>query len=540
MSFIVYKARLDQNGEYHRYPIDDKQCSIGTSASDAVYTAGLAEQALTLTETDIGLDFSVGRQCTATLDGNDVSQGSLKAGSTLHIAGYDFSLVIPEHGYDFAVQIDLQDAQQLAEQSLFPVRLNQTKLPVRLSTIVLAILVIVMFGFIPLVGTLSKPALETLQSIPGLPSPSVWTAGPMSGAHSTPEIGSNCEVCHVQSFTAVPNQQCETCHANLAGHHEPNINQQCVDCHQEHNDDAHIVPMDDGLCIDCHQTPTGNKQIPAVTRFNVEQHPPFRLTAMVRKAGGHDLEKVKAQSYKEDSGIKFPHWVHLDDSTVQEPANGDALQCDSCHTLLDGGEIFAPIQMEAHCQRCHELPFDSLNGAMKLPHVDVTTTYNLVENYYFKAFLDTQLSAKRGKAKALKSIGRRTASAGCDTDMKLCAAQEAAAEIEFQFTKGGCVSCHVIDENAEASSLAQKYAIRPVHINADWFPSMHYKHESHLVVSGIDDINQACETCHAARDSRKASDSLIPNIDTCVNCHASDKNVVTSCGSCHDFHAARR
>jgi hypothetical protein len=48
-----------------------------------------------------------------------------------------------------------------------------------------------------------------------------------------------------------------------------------------------------------------------------------------------------------------------------------------------------------------------------------------------------------------------------------------------------------------------------------------------------------CLDCHAASVSGSSSDVLMPDIDTCLDCHSEERgiqNVQLACTGCHGFH----
>jgi predicted CXXCH cytochrome family protein len=65
-------------------------------------------------------------------------------------------------------------------------------------------------------------------------------------------------------------------------------------------------------------------------------------------------------------------------------------------------------------------------------------------------------------------------------------------------------------------------------------PKARFEHSAHET--------SKCTDCHAAPDSKKASDVLMPAIAVCRDCHMGAEKVTnkvaSDCGTCHGFHMA--
>ena len=76
------------------------------------------------------------------------------------------------------------------------------------------------------------------------------------------------------------------------------------------------------------------------------------------------------------------------------------------------------------------------------------------------------------------------------------------------------------------------WTIRPVVATDHWLPKSRFSHAQHK--------NAECATCHTAKNSKSASDILIPDIAACRTCHAgavaTKDQIVSRCDSCHGFH----
>jgi hypothetical protein len=106
------------------------------------------------------------------------------------------------------------------------------------------------------------------------------------------------------------------------------------------------------------------------------------------------------------------------------------------------------------------------------------------------------------------------------------------------FEKTSCVVCHEVTRSIlpgkkgipEQDML--QWQITPIPPLHAWMPKAKFDHSKHVLAQ--------CTDCHAATNSNKASDVLMPTIAECRDCHAGEEpvaNKVTSdCGLCHGFH----
>jgi predicted CXXCH cytochrome family protein len=106
------------------------------------------------------------------------------------------------------------------------------------------------------------------------------------------------------------------------------------------------------------------------------------------------------------------------------------------------------------------------------------------------------------------------------------------------FEKTSCVICHEVSRVAGPGKAGTPgrdlpqwkiAAIAPTHV---WMPKSPFSHAAHT--------SAKCESCHAATESKKSSDVLMPAIDGCRDCHAGAKpvadKIVSNCSLCHGFH----
>jgi predicted CXXCH cytochrome family protein len=125
---------------------------------------------------------------------------------------------------------------------------------------------------------------------------------------------------------------------------------------------------------------------------------------------------------------------------------------------------------------------------------------------------------------------------GSPADRGTCWAE---LEIMNQFTRRGCVSCHVVNDAGKGTVLAERFTVRPVRLVSDYLPGVHFSHRTHAVQKKLTG-QEACLSCHAAKQSRDTERLMIPDRDKCLECHgetpARDR-VQLQCISCHAYHA---
>jgi predicted CXXCH cytochrome family protein len=499
-------------------------------------------------------NFSCRRGITVSVDGKDSRKGFVQPGDVIVADGADITVMLPPAGFDFAVSVVVKETSGQLFQSL-PTLLSKTSLSVRGWAIAFALIVIAAGLLIPSLSLFDGPIAKQLEHLP-LPSDKLWSTGPLISAHNSPDIGDNCQACHTEAFKMVEDKQCLNCHQQLENHIDiagMPVSQQdrfnhatCASCHREHNEPAHLIRRDKGLCIDCHGSISdfdSSSKVPVqnITGFNLTDHPEFRLALLKAKKDGEkfawEIERPREdhEQLKESSNLKFPHDIHLNPKKVEANAQGEALQCNSCHTLENDGEHFVPITMDNNCRSCHQLNFDSFAPDLELPHGDAPAAIAMMEAHFIRQFSDPELREKRTLTQSRRIPGKRADAATCEEPVLECARAEALKEVEFQFADTGCVTCHEVTAT-NASDITQRWVVSPVKIVDDWYQTAKFNHKSHLSIA-VEEGN-VCETCHQVAESNLATDINIPARDNCLQCHSdtSSHSVELACVSCHAYH----
>ena len=388
----------------------------------------------------------------------------------------------------------------------------------------------------------------------------IWSSGHLSKAHA--RLQHDCSACHVQPFESVRDAACLACHTQIHGHADPyrlarakpelgawgafqlRIKQalnvppgRCIDCHTEHQGPQEMAPTPQRFCADCHGDLSGrlpDTGIGDASDFG-RVHPEFQPALITGWQGERPVVQrlSLARRPREDSGLKFPHALHL--SPVGGPAQmgrrlglGAALDCANCHQAEPKGTSFRPVEMERDCSMCHSLAFRRVGGEVQmLRHGNVGLVMAQLRGFYGSrrpplppglAPLARRVPGSAPQAEARVQFERGADQPGPD------------AAVRAVFSPGGaCYDCHKVETPADGAS---GYRVHPVA-----FPLRYVRHGwfDHRAHSG-----QECSDCHAARTSQSAADLLLPGIATCRTCHGGErtpKPVASSCAMCHDYHA---
>src|SRR5579885_3639282 len=425
---------------------------------------------------------------------------------------------------DRGVEISTLDkTEQKAEKERLakPTRLEQTRLSKRRPAWVL-FLVILVFGLVlPMIGHFVPGFGELLRHTP-LPSTQSWNPGPLDAAHGF--FGGDCQRCHQHAFLTVRDAACLACHANTPAHADPakyNLpqlgNAECRSCHQDHQGARGLIRTDQRLCADCHgdlKTRTRNaSQFEDVRDFGTA-HPEFKLLLPAWDANGRFAPQrvTFAPDLKENSGLKFNHAKHLKPDGVNAPQGHRVLDCGDCHVPDAGGAKMRPVNFATMCHDCHTLGFDPLAPGREVPHGKVSEVIYTLNEYYARVALEG--GYQDAKSPVIVQERRRPGAPPLSQQQQqeaLAWAREQARSVtESLFTGRACTTCHKVSPPRDA---ADTWHVAPVRVSGVWYADAKFTHAKHTTVK--------CEDCHdKARDSKTASDLLIPGISNCRTCHA--------------------
>ncbi|MBL4659767.1 MAG: hypothetical protein JKY19_05385 [Alcanivoracaceae bacterium] len=554
MFFLVRKSVLGSRDELQDLDFDVDELIIGSGHDSTVILDGLMAGALSIKAlSDSHASFNCTQDLQLIMDNSENTSGTLNKGEIYQLGIYDIEVINAPAGFDFAINIIQSNRKSHVKKSTIKLKSRKSRLNLRIISYLAFISIILLFLLIPIY----VPRDSALNKIFILSDKS-WSSGPLAMAHRIPEISNDCQVCHVKPFEKVQDQQCLNCHRDLGNHvaeNHPAVAELqqflCQNCHKEHNEPPRITRSDDALCINCHReiekfeknNLTAGQTVESVKGFNADNHPFFRLSLLTPYAKDGTYEWLNNRPKfdinnpsQENSHLKFSHMVHLDVEMVQDESTGERLLCDDCHQLKSDKEHYQPISMDKDCRSCHQLTFDVFNPDVELPHGDLRAATIMLQAHYIREFTDPQLRQKRARKKIRRIPGKNNSLASCVGSGLDCGRAEALKEAEFQFNNSGCITCHEVTEN-DTPELLNKWFVKPIRINDDWYSKAHFDHSSHFSVKG-QDKEEICLSCHEVQQSEHSSDIAMPQRNKCLECHqqGEDNTVELSCIRCHVFH----
>lgn len=505
-------------------------------------------------------------ESTIIVNGQPARVATMRIGDTFQIGPYDFEVVAGAGDVDIAIDMEHVRAMDNALADLKArsrTRLGQTWLSRRLFAWAAFVTVFAALFVAPLVmistGFMASPELggaggqvrpdAALPGDQGFKLETMWTSGELSDAHKY--LSDSCESCHKGPFAGIDNEACFSCHTDVENHADPllfasssPLARGCVSCHKEHHGAEGITPQAQALCTTCHADMKATE--PASGVFNVSDfgshHPEFRPTVIANGVTGTTmrLHVDEAGRMGEQSNLKFSHAMHLRGDMFM-PGSSKTLECASCHMPEVGSQAHLPIRMETVCSNCHKLNFDSNAPGRALPHGDVEGVRTALREFYQSIALEGSYkeqtaqyhgSRRRGIGGSSGSTtGAATDSAqvsGSPTTLKWAKAKSKAME-RLVFGGAVCVTCHVVSESGTPDN--PEWNVLPVKLSNRFLLKGAFDHGLHKTME--------CGSCHAAKTSQKATDLLLPGIETCRTCHAGEDStgkVPSTCVDCHDYH----
>lgn len=559
MEALLREMRQSSDGieEYRDLEISTARITLGSAPDRSIQVLGknvFPEHAQFELRSDGRLKLECKSGATVSVNDTEVRSAFISPGDRIRIGGNSITVFEPPAGFDAGFQIARDaDIDPSALERAFRTDLSQVWLSQRAAAWILSVVVVILTLVVPFLLTEGK--LIAIENVPFVPSDSLWSSGPLLAAHEL-AVDSNCRACHQVLFQRVQDGACLECHSRIGDHvHHATLTEstnlgptpRCATCHREHNEpEPHIIIRADALCTDCHKNSAnlfGALDVQPVGGFSVATHPSFDAylyRPIVSEAGtgvAFDWSLViePVSRAEETSNLLFPHDVHLDPAKVTDLNSGDVLGCMDCHQLSLDGEHFIPITMQGACIGCHELTFDQDIPDRQLPHGQPLEVILTLEGDYLRKFSDPTVDNKAIRLRRIPDKDNTTRE--CVGTAFDCAAEAAARDVREQFTVRGCVSCHVVEEHATDDAYS-RYQVHPVRLTADYFPPARFDHASHQVMKDKAG-DAACSECHDARASSVSNDLLVPDIDTCVECHTGVRkagSVPLQCINCHTYH----
>lgn len=535
-----------------------------------VITLGRAtDQMIQLRDPRVGLEhariarrgrrYSIYTKAIGGLTVNDRScrDSPLRVDDVVKVGSNILRVIEPPDGVDFAFSFELDPEARIDQVEATPYRMSlaETVLRKRRWSWIFVVAILAGLLVIPLAVIYPNPVTGWVAALPmpgwlrdvPLPDDQVWDSGPLYRAH-TAQIGDDCRQCHSAPFKMVRDEQCLACHQAVAHHVDrvafalPELEaRRCANCHKEHHGAESVVRRDQSLCSNCHadlQHHAADATLEDAADFGTH-HPGFSLTTLVASDTGGSKWEWQAQrlpqsseALREQSNLKFTHKAHLDPEGVKAPDGQVVMVCSDCHQLQAGGRLMASINMEQHCESCHQLSFDENQPDRQLPHGDANAIVRTLEEYYSYQFL-TGSTQDQEQARESRRPGRTMTQEQQAQAIELAAVQAETTAAEI-FENRLCFNCHEIDATQD-SEQRSRWQVRPVQLTEHWMPKARFDHSRHRI--------SKCEDCHAAVDSESSADVLLPDIDNCRTCHGGATSaagqLASTCVDCHDFHIER-
>lgn len=532
--------------------IDKQSISIGRATDQDIFLSdlGVAYRHARLTLASNGA-IGIASLTSAGLyiNGKFSQSGSLKGGGKFQIGPYSILIEKDKDGFDFDITVEkiAEDVIEVQSELLPAMSLAETWLSRRRGAWIGFILVLLIFMAFPLAGYFDKNIATKERDTLLVPDDSVWLSGEISAPHK--HFAKQCDNCHIKAFEPVGDKACIKCHAGTTVHTDPALfdlhslqDVSCASCHKEHNGTTFLVRRDQSLCSDCHKNLRAKveTELENISDFS-DQHPEFMPLVLTRDI--KDWSKTSTRESKwqrvalnskalmQETGLKFPHDVHLDVNGLESPTGNKVLNCVNCHQTDASGSYMLPIQFETHCQECHQLTFDPNTPTRELPHSNLDALSSTLDEYYAYMALrgnyedeDSStpdfITQRRIPGKELTPVQRVTALAWA----KSKAADVKEEVIEFRT----CGICHKVERDPQQTS---GWRIPEVHISQRWLTRGAFDHAAHRATP--------CADCHLAKASKHSEDVLLPGIKVCRNCHGGDNAVDkldSGCITCHVFH----
>ncbi len=475
-------------------------------------------------------------------NGNFRKREALQTGMRILIGPYE--LRVEENDKDHALILSYELIQPLSDEQTDLIQysrtdLAQSGLSKRSIALVLGLFILTAFLILPVLNTL-RPELKAASKNLPLALDESWNPGPISAGHQG--FAKDCQQCHSKPFVRVEDAACKTCHEDIGDHVSIASMQaklfgetRCASCHLEHKETPVIARGNPALCVDCHGNLAPHKRNHPALALNdihdfADDHPGFKLSFKASPVS-RDIQRINQadKTLSENSGLKFPHDVHLAAEGVKSPDGKSILQCANCHTPDKAGVRFEPITMQTHCANCHRLEFEPAVTSRQVPHGNVRDAMTSLREFYgSQSVSDSPIDVAtvdgllRRPEQAESKVVRARASEWAN--------RKAATIATDLFEARVCSTCHQVSR--VESNADEPWAIAPINITEHWLPKNNFSHRQHT--------NSECSVCHNVTVSKKSADINLPDINTCRTCHAgakAERNKVTStCESCHGFH----
>ena len=425
--------------------------------------------------------------------------------------------------------------------------------------------------------------------------------GEISSVHKAWEV--QCEACHVPftsindsrsrlglpGMTMASDQNCLTCHAGPAHHPTAVESKSCGDCHREHQGlENRLSHPENAQCTHCHQSLTLQRKADADPLKTVDH-----ITAFDTDSGHHP----EFPSKTDPGQVRFNHAVHMAEGLVAAPGrvpftfndvspsarfqyswnegmpltNSVQLTCLSCHEFgiprndptdypeearRTSAAYPLPVKFESHCVACHSLAYDPDHPERSLTHRNQPAA--VIEEIRTH-FLADKVARRESGGKVLDARSAIPPRAlGRPDPLSTMESQQVEEAVFLQArrffggnehapagaaNRAGCVGCHFLSPSPgtittpESLQALGSVQISPSSVPAQWWTKARFDHSAHHAVS--------CTECHSGvTTSRTQTDVLLPDKNSCLNCHGPVRQendlrlggVEADCATCHRYH----
>lgn len=505
MTILVrFVSRKKSGGIAHRdVQIAGDRARFGRSADNEAYLpdprVSLYQAALEVRANGVFVEGVGGAD--VTVNGRIVGASVLKPGDVIGIGPYDVTLVEAPQGFAAAATVELvramgDDLQRLMARSRLGLGgplLSRRRLSWAATLLVLALFLV--WPVAAFFNPARQPDTDANRAVGWRPD-MMWNSGEISNAHKP--IAQQCNRCHTDAFAFVKDQACVACHESIQHHADPGkfkfaeLTMLCESCHKEHNGPQTVSRMDQKLCSDCHgpfRERAPASQLLAAGDFQ-KDHPEFRPTVVADPLAPR-FERVSLAATprpRENSGLTFPHDRHLRPGGIRGPDGLEPLDCDSCHTMAPGGYLMAPVTMELHCARCHELAFEPVARGRRLPHGNVEAAAKTIREFYSDAALRGAFPDPTAPEVVRRIPGGTRITKAQEREALAWAEQQSAQSLQFVFTsRAVCGTCHLVTQAGTAEG--RTYGVVKPQVAERWMPKGLFRHSAHAT--------ETCDRCHS-------------------------------------------
>jgi predicted CXXCH cytochrome family protein len=569
MNFLVRQISRTSDGReiIRPYPYDVREIIIGREASCEIHLTDLAVEmrhARVTLQADGKLEIAALSGLGFEVDGRHTSQATIDpaGGAEMRFGGHLLA-ISQEDGVAVItverIEVLSDSTKERDEIGLFTLR---SVLPgKRITAWALSVIVLLALLVWPIHTFYSYQDVEKRPA--AFHADSLWSSGSLSSPHAG--LGMDCQSCHTEAFVAVRDSSCVSCHDDVHDHADPkrlklskapldwngkisrNISDgfnrpegRCVECHTEHEGSGPMEDTKQQFCSSCHADMSKrltDTKIANAGDFSTA-HPQFKAEVITAAGSPPSRERISLdQKPLENSGLKFPHNVHLSQTNgVARMAGrlggqfdfGQALECKDCHVKTPDRAGFQPIDMERNCSMCHSLGIERIGDTVRtLRHGDPKMVVADLRAFYrsggpYRVRTQQFMEGRRRPGDYARSQPYYAYFGSVNYN-------RADSAIRAVFSKGGaCYDCHIVIEPPAGSD---NWQVQKVYQTSRFMTKSWFDHDAHNT--------ETCSSCHAAKKSASATELLLPGIKTCRTCHggeASHADVPSSCAMCHSFH----